>query len=407
MPTISPTHRWGRPCVLAQFLWLAIGCAAPDETPPADVVVRDSGGVRIVELGALRDVNAPIVELDRVFETAREGVELFDVQAARILDDGRLVVGNRGTSEILLIGPDGTLLATIGREGDGPGEFRSITSILVGDRGGFLVYDTRLGRWSAFDSTGTLSTTVPMVPPSRVVDLRPLARSADGAILAVHGEQRRFGRETIQRDTMPLLRFASAGEAPDTLGLWATTEWSYAPTERGTLRTWVGFARSAASAGRGDRVALGDTDTPEVSIFDASGSLRTSIRFGHAREPVAEQDVSAWRAENASRLGPDAPEDIRRRFAQAPYRETYPAFDDVAAGADGSVWIGTAAHFGDDTRRWVAFGADGAAWGRVDLPREAQILDLHADRVVTLARDDMGVESVVVYRVPGRAAAGR
>ena len=116
-------------------------------------MVSDSGGVRTVLLGNLDELSAPGITPDVVASTQQHGIELFNATTALFLDDGGLAVANAGALEVLLLESDGSLARRVGRQGEGPGEFAEVTS-LVKTPAGFLVYDARLGRINEFTEAG-------------------------------------------------------------------------------------------------------------------------------------------------------------------------------------------------------------------------------------------------------------
>lgn len=375
-----------------------VGCGDRVEVPVSEVAISDSAGVTIVDVGPLPGVAAPEWELERRFNTARTGVELFRVSSGRILADGRVVLGDAGNDELLLLESGGRLERRIGRSGDGPGEFRGIVSLHVaGD--GFSVYDARLGRWTRFDRAGSVVSTDAMSPPDRIVDLRPLAVDPAGELLAVYGSMRRFGREGIRRDTTPLLRYNDLDRAPDTLGLWASEEWYYAPTPGGTARTYVGFGRSLAAYGRKDLAVLGDTDSLHISLFDARGEERMRIRGAGATIPATDEESERWRRRTGERLSASAPDEVRELFLQAPVHESYPAFDAAIVDAEGRVWVGATARLDAQERLWVVFDTEGSPAGRVMIPSSATVLDAAMGHVLLLESDDLNVQMVSLYAV--------
>lgn len=389
-----------RRVLIVGLFQVQLGCAG-SSLPPADVLITDSAGVVIVEVGPLEAIVAPSVTLERVFRTSQTGVELFRVSSARWLESGQIAVGNSGNQEVLLLDSTGTLDRTIGRDGDGPGEFRAVTSLHRSPRGGFSAYDTRIGRWTHFDRNGELLATEPMSPPSRVVDLAPLSSGPEGGLLAIYGSLRRFAKEGIKRDTTPLLQYRARDDSPDTLSLWATEEWSYAQIGAGTSRTPVGFGRSLAAFGTGEWAVLGDTDRLDISLFDSTGRLSMTIRGGGEPIPISDADGERWRRDMVSRLGSDVPEDFRERFRQAPFRDSYPSFGKVAVDTMGRVWVGTTSLVRATERRWVIFAHDGTPAGTVELPVGADVLDITEDRLLTLEQDGLDVEVVILYAVHG------
>ena len=136
----------------------SVGCGA-GERGSAGPVVRDSAGIAIVENGepiwaageGWRVLEEPAVDIgvldgDPVYQ-------LFDARDAARLASGEIVIANRGTQELRFYDAAGRFLRSAGREGEGPGEFRSLVSVAVVEDSIFA-YDIRLNRISVFESTG-------------------------------------------------------------------------------------------------------------------------------------------------------------------------------------------------------------------------------------------------------------
>src|SRR5690606_9729234 len=75
---------------------------------------------------------------------------LFRVVGGILQSNGSIVLANAGSSEIFIVDQNGDELRTIGRSGDGPGEFGAIAWIQARTDGGFNVGDSRNRRVSAF-----------------------------------------------------------------------------------------------------------------------------------------------------------------------------------------------------------------------------------------------------------------
>ena len=126
------------------------------DTPPDAHTVRDSAGVRIVQnrrptwtdKDAWHVDTAPLVDIGERDQLSQLG------QTFR-LNDGRIVVAHRGGSEILFYSPTGELTKRVGRRGSGPGEFREISSMVLGPHGdSIVVWDYSQNRLSVFDTAG-------------------------------------------------------------------------------------------------------------------------------------------------------------------------------------------------------------------------------------------------------------
>ncbi len=386
---------------LVFMLWVLVGCEPAVQAP--GVVSTDSAGTLLVEVESLASVQAPAASTEVVFKTSEGGIELFRVTAARILGDGRVAVGNAGTQEVLLLSPSGSVMRTIGGVGAGPGEFRTITTLHRSRDGGFNVYDARLGRLSSFGAEGDLMATEPLNPPNGWTDLRPLSVGPDGEVLAIYGSLRRFPADGVQRDSTPLLAYSGPGTVPDTLSRWATAEKLFSLEEDGWSATDVGFGRSLASFGTNQFAVLGDTERLDVFVLNTSARLVMRIRGGAPAVATTEAEGEQWRLDRVARVRSDLPADleanIRRRLSEAPFRESYPAFDALAIDVVGRVWIGATAEYGEMERRWVVFGSDGAPLATLQLPTKAEILDATETHLLLSSRDELDVEAVSLLDV--------
>src|SRR5690606_16795253 len=119
------------PSPLLPAILLLAACGA-GERAATDIAVRDSAGIALgedtaavwPEGGGWHLSPEPLVEIG-VLDGAPED-QLFRVVGARRLGDGRIVVANSGTHELRFYDAQGRHLRSVGREGEGPGEFRGL-----------------------------------------------------------------------------------------------------------------------------------------------------------------------------------------------------------------------------------------------------------------------------------------
>ena len=93
-----------------------------------------------------------LVEELRVGSIEGVGPDAFSYLKGLVaLDGGGFAVLETQAQELRVFGPDGTHVATHGRQGQGPGEFRDANGLMLGPNGGLWVPDARNGRVSVFD----------------------------------------------------------------------------------------------------------------------------------------------------------------------------------------------------------------------------------------------------------------
>ena len=114
--------------------------------------------------------------------------DLYGIRGVARLGSGRIIVADRA-QRLVVFDRDGAYLTTHGREGEGPGEFRSITWILRLPGDSLLIYDSRLRRASILTPDGELLE-MAMDAPQPLL----LGRFADGTLLGMLLAQNRGGR---------------------------------------------------------------------------------------------------------------------------------------------------------------------------------------------------------------------
>jgi hypothetical protein len=382
--------------VLAPLLVVACGSSQEESL----TAVRDSAGITIVESidGRWTTPQPIVVAQELVLQIgAVEGEEaerLYQVVAVRWLDEDRLVVANL-RSELRIYSVDGTLIRTLGSEGDGPGEYRSIVGVGVRSDRSLAVADTRLRRITVVDTMGTVLHTVQSEgrfpsPPYLVGDMWFAGRafgqlSIDGprpdrvtdSIVALHVE-------TGQREA------------------WASTPghrltWLEAPNGL-PLPLGVGLTPIARVGGRADRLVFGSPDKYELRELDQSGRLVRIIRRQLQARPVTDEHRQPY-LEEWDRSAPEG-------YGAPELADSLPHFRAILPDDQGRTWLQIDEGGHRESLEWDVFGADGAFLGRVQLPSGFTPHEVMGGRMVGIWRDELDVEYVQVWSVeiPGAEA---
>lgn len=386
------------------------GCADEPGLPSSSLTVSDSGGVRFVRVPALTALSLPDLPAERLYSTediGGEELELFRVRDALFLRDGTLVIANGGSEELLFVDPSGGSVRRFGGRGGGPGEFEGLRRVISAPNGGFYGWDYRL---SQFDEGGRFIKTMSLAPEDLEVSLEPLVVSGDGRIVAMDAQQLFFQASGERRDTVPLMVFGPDGQNADTVGSWMGLERAFFELpSAGTFTVPIGFARTVFHASCGDQIAIGSSDSLDVTVFGATMKPTLRLVSPGPRVAVTEEETSAWRKHVLERLPFDIP-DLRRAWEQAPVRGTLPGFEGLEMDADGRLWIGEAEVPGATRRRWVVFNPDGvpeaemwvtALWPGY-LPGSTELLAVSPDRIAVLRQNALDEEFVEVWDLLGR-----
>lgn len=400
-------------CVLLAASATAACGDATSGRPAAEVL--DSAGVRIVvnpvpnpgsdpawavfddpwvDIGTLD--GAPEYQLYRV-----GGDPNFEGGAVR-LDDGTLVVGNGGTSELRFFDAEGRFLHSSGGKGGGPGEFQALR--LLGRFGGdsLLVYDMRQQRASVFDSSGTFARTYRVGEAAGLRFPFPQAVLADGSMLVRQGLVIGPGDAKTGTVRTPAQVFLvdRDGAVRDTLGQYDGNEaYMIADARMVSIRT-VTFGRGIVDAASTDRVVVGTNDAWSLDVFDERGRLLQVVRQQGDPVPTTDDDFTRF---NAAELAKIDDENFRKQsrqmFDEMPRPETFPAYRSVRFDEAGRLWVESYPRPGEEHGEWRVFDADGSFLARVVVPAGLDVQAIGRDWILGVVKDDLDVEHLRVYRL--------
>lgn len=145
------------------------------------------------------------------------------IRAARILPDGRVAVADRGESSVRIFSQEGEFQAELGGQGEGPGEFRSVSGLWVSPPDTLVVWDADLHRLTTFLADGPLVGTRQVDPyqqggPGGALDgLTGLFSDGDLALSWTVGGRPEPG-EAIRPDRTVLGRFSRDGRLRHLVG---------------------------------------------------------------------------------------------------------------------------------------------------------------------------------------------
>lgn len=324
---------------------------------------------------------------------------LFGAGQAVRLDDGRIVVINTGTNQFRIYDQNGRHLRTVGRRGEGPGEFNGLQRIGVAAGDTILAYDVWSGRLSAFSREGEFVRSQAVAPFEGELAPRAAGFTASGRMLA-HTDFDRVFVPGERRDSITYALVDGTGEASTALGRYAGEEFFVLTTGGAAVRRPVTFGRNTFAAARGDRIVIGSSDTFRFTLFDASGRRLGVHSETRDSRRVQRADVRAADAAWLKRMRPEMRDDLERRIGEFPHRETYPVFEDLLVGADGSVWVQEYAVPGRPERRWTVFGPDGSPLRQVRAEDPLRVVDAGADWVLAWMRDEYDRESILFFPLP-------
>jgi hypothetical protein len=400
-------------CCLLALSALTLACSLANEEQGAmGHVVRDSAGVMIVEN------SAPIWEPGsewRISELltsigAVEGeseYQLYYAYDATRLSDGTVAVANSGTSEIRFFDADGRFVQTVGRAGEGPGEFRENHGLrALGHWAGDTLYAwdlyaqtlsvfTRDGR---FIRSNRLRNTKRMYFMSRMYGGGVFGdRTLALAMINPGGPRDRV--DGLQSQIVRYVRFTAEGDSLVSFGEFTGSEWfvRYVFGGQGMTMQRPPFGRIMTARVMADRLYVGTGVTYEVAIYRPEATVAMLVRRAHTPVSVTDQLLD-WQMQHELNNAPDDHKaSLRRDLADMPVPEFLPPYRTIEIDVHSNLWVQEYSVGKDTLNEWSVFDSSGVWLGDVSLPLGFELLEIGSDYVLGKEKDELDVEYVKVY----------
>lgn len=362
-----------------------------------------------------------LTEVARIGDSSGEMDYLFDgVGDVAVLGPESFAVLDRGSNEVRAYDSSGALLWKVGGEGDGPGEFRSASrlSLLEGDR--FLVWDSRLSRATTFGSDRSVVSTAR-------ADFGTMAAFTAGFVAALPDGSwiQRIGVNPLdlrdepdgpRRDSVRFVHVAADGASQRDV---MTVQGPARYLARYSQVTWeqqrLILGRELVAAIRVDTLLVATTDSMHFSRVVPGGGAVAPLKIDRparpadrrAREAERSARVAAALGASESTSGQSLPGLASMVVGRAealqemPAEESFPAFSDFLIATGGEVWI-KEYRLSDEAGSELWYRLDSAyepdAW--MQLPEGEELGAVGHGLVLSVATDSLGVETVVVRRLP-------
>lgn len=262
----------------ALFVMLCVGAARAAMTETVD-------GVLHVKNGAEPENGVVVMEPELMWERGGEEDDIiFGVTGSILCDaDGNTYVLDRQLSEIQVFDPSGEWLRTIGREGEGPGEFQNGADMFWSIGGSIAVMQMMPGKIVQMTPEGDPSGTYPIGRDGFVAMMRA-RRLGEQLVMAgstsnfADGKMERDGfLQLIDSDGAPLTKYASWEGEVD----FSTLEFQELDLD-GFSRHWT--------VGTNDRVfAALDWNSYAITVWNEDGSIDRVIERDYT--PTARDDA--------------------------------------------------------------------------------------------------------------------
>ena len=316
--------------------------------------------------------------------------------------DGTIVVAESQFSSVSFFSADGTLIATEGRQGDGPGEFSRISTLLADAEGGLFVFDRGHQRVSEYTLTGDFAGDAGLVRGASDRPIGGIAQYGDGSWYAWEAD-RMVGSEMggMARDTVGYYQFAG-GEVGNLLARVPGAITSHFEFQgRGSLRHALLTPRPLGVV-RGNCLLVGASDAPVLHVLNQSGTdvgeVALDIEVDRTSDEHRRQWASATHAGLSGLAGFIQGFSIRRMSRRVGMAERVPYTDGLVVDELGYLWA-QRYELSDytDSAEWLVFTEAGTPIGTVTLPVALQVKEISTDAILGFHTDEHGQQDVRIY----------
>ena len=385
---------------------LATGADARRLSPQRAVSVTDSAGVRIVENGApvwpagsgWSVGTEPILTIGEVAGDLDYLLER--VSHALRLEDGTIVVADRGPNELRLFDAAGVFVRSLGGRGEGPGEFAMLSEVWArGDT--ILASDGAQSRISVFGRGGGVLETIRVEAAQGRGYRTPHTQFSDGTILVLNAPSGGVGiggGNVVPGVFWRLDRYSRAGRFMNEISsVQESPRWEHGIYELPPgmyLPFSLGLPLYAAS---GDHVYAAEGTEASIQRWRSDGELSHIIRWPIQERRVSGEDRRRWREANSTAPEGYNPAAWARYVREIPFPERMPLYRRLLVDAQGSVWAKRFSPSWEGDSSWYVFDGRSVWLGEVSTPPGLRIFEIGADYVLGLRRDELGVQFVVMF----------
>ena len=384
----------------------------------AQSTTKDSAGVRIVENtrpswapGRAWNVSAqPLVDIGSGDDSL---YQFMTVMGAVRLTSGYIAVAHMSTNNVRVYDARGRYVRVIGRQGQGPGEFRQVMGVsrLPGDT---ISVDDSRDEIELFDGEGKF--------------LRGFRASRAQGGLVVSGFYR-FDDGSYARSSWPQGHDHGPGRWVDSLVvLRVTTDSpegtiiSKHPAVEFTKSATLPFSQPVVFGPRGGIVTAGNgyyvgfAERYEIRFHATDGKPQLIIRAPFTPVQIRAADQERYKqsiinlgAEGGGQVDPRLLAQRQKMMDEVVFARQLPAYSVMKIDSERNLWVRDAyveTEIGQGWGRvistptsWRVFDRNGKWLGTVTLPARFNPMDIGADYILGLWRDEDDVEHVRMYRL--------
>ncbi len=331
------------------------------------------------------------------------GDVLLRVRSVMRRDDGALLIANNGSQRLYLMSKTGAVMATFGRSGSGPGEFRSLSQAYWKKDGSIGALDLLSRTEQVFDRNGKFVRSVALTPLIEHMNLqgRPLFQyaRADAWLVYASGRVQQQPRQIFH---VPTDLHLLVGNRLSTLGSFRSTE-QHASRD-GSSAMIVPFGNTVVVGSTTTHTVAGEISGDSLLVFDADGKRVNVIRLRAPRHRFTSGEHRKIR-DSLVRMATQSPRSSPawiEAVTDVPLPAVLPAFKELVGDATGLIWV---REYGwpVDLNRWTVYDVSGVPVARAQLPAGLRVMEIGRDYVLGVHRDEDDVETIHLHSLTRRS----
>ena len=397
---------------------LITSCKASET--PVTAIKADSAGITIVtnSAGLWQDGSGwqfdpePMLQIGHN-DTDDPHYDLVGIRSGLLLADGGIIAVLSGSRQIHRFNRNGEWVRSFGREGEGPGEMRSPTNVILASDTIYMT-DLQLSRITAYHLSSDGVTTWPFPNSDSTGRVSPIGRLTDGRWLGTQTAPISPGSSLESGVSRPpTIWHLIDSDLSDITSAVATLSGAERNITIGTgTGGRVSFIEVAnLSIGRGSPAAVGsqylwagDNSIAELRRYTLSGQIDMIIRWQPVAIPITDDLLARMKAAELERWdgNPRMMAGVESKFKILPPAKIVPFFQGLHLDRDNNLWVRSYRVFDADSIRFTIFNPDGQELGDLSLPPKSTLLDIGKDQVLTSWQDEDDLEYLRVYRLRRR-----
>lgn len=366
-------------------------------------VLVDEAGAQ----GAIWQVDPrPVLRLPA---TAEDGRTNFGTAAwATRIGADEIALADGADRMVRIFGSDGRERRTFGRDGGGPGEFRSLGWIGTCGSDSLFAWDIVAGQMSVLHPRTGYARAWTNIEPGGPMKVD--CSSEQEFAFPVRLRRGAHSRPVVNAATTAGVRYRIYLDTSDLLVVDATGKPLHA-VDGGVRHESVSanlpngrFASMERILGLETRIALAQgrtvlaySDSGWVRSFDARGALRSAFRIEPPRERLTDADVEAAVVALLRRTPGAAIESFGPAARAVPLPDRAPAFTDLLSSPDGLLWFVRSLPSARDTRLDVR-RVDGTPVATLTVPFALAIFEVGSDYLLGRVESEDGEQELVLMR---------